>query len=81
MADPFSVNRIAVDVASRIREADDKMHAADYAFAAGRFDEFFQDECNAAIQRVQDEYSRVTETGGGEAGGGGKPDAVVPEDG
>jgi len=49
------------DAIARIRQADQDALRAQYAFAAGKFAEYFQQECDSAIQRIQAEYERLTE--------------------
>ena len=68
----MTAERIARESAERIAEADRKAQEADYAFAAGRFEEYWQREAEAAQKRIEDEYARLcgqdAAGGGGEAG-------------
>jgi hypothetical protein len=67
----------AADIMERvldsIKAADEEARAADVAFAAGRFGEFFQREADAATRRIQDECDTIlgkkSATGGSGEGG------------
>lgn len=58
-SDDSIIARILRESAARIAAADAKVHEADCAFAAGKFDEYYQREYEKVEKAVQDEYDRA----------------------
>lgn len=59
------VARMAADSAKAISDADDAAIRAQYAFAAGKFEQYFRALGDQATKRIQDEYQRMEQQIGG----------------
>jgi hypothetical protein len=55
--------------AARIRAADEETHAAQVAFLAGKFDEYFRAKVDAIQKRLEQEYASLNPAPGVAAGG------------
>lgn len=64
------IARILRDAAARIAAADAKVHEANCAFQAGKFEEYMDKEYAKVEKAVQDEYDRVIGNAGQTADGG-----------
>lgn len=63
------LQRIASESTARIAAADQEAEEAQVAFAAGKFEEFFNAKYGAVAQRVIDDYRQAADSGDSKASG------------